>query len=244
MTVQCINKYSIYQDTFPEDDTASSTLKEAHFYFIADGDNIDNFQIDEHVRAEYVSAHTYLDSILSRVDTGAINNHTEVEFPEFGKVLKNKNSTKDFDPGRDTLLRSQTWGDNWEVEGITKFEDQVFLDAAEVMSPPKVVPFLIPSSGDIRVVIGDRDMVDLSELSEKMSVSSSSTLEIPACLQSSSDDDDVIDASVSNVIGHNGLELVRWPVDTTLEAGKIAVMTCEVKGEKPIGKPVNQDYFS
>ena len=171
---------------------------------------------------------------MSRVDTKAITNNTDVEFPELGKVLKSKNSTGDLEPGHDSVLKSQTWGDNWVVEGVTKFEDQVYLDAADVVSSPKVVPFLIPSSEDARVIIGDRDLDNVSELSEKMSVTSSSTLEMPTCLHSSSDDDDVIDASMSNVMGHEGLQFVRWPVDTTVEEGKIIVMTCEVKGEKPI----------
>ena len=221
-----------------EDAAVSGPKEEQHnYYFIADGENIDNYKIDEHVPAKYESTHTYLDSILSRVDTKAINNETDVEFPEFGKVLKSKNSTGDLEPGHHTELKSRTWGDNWVVEGVTKFEDQVYLDAADVVSSPKVVPFLIPSSKDARVIIGDRDLDNVSELSEKMSVtssSSSSTLEMPTCLHSSSDDDDVIDASMCNVMGHEGLQFVQWPVDTSVEEGKIIVMTCEVKGEKPI----------
>ena len=202
---------------------------QSNFYYIADADGVDN--IDEHVRAEYVSSHSYLDSILSRVDTANVD-IDNIEFPELGKALKlqgNSNSTAEM------VLRSSHWGDNWKVDGIQKFEDQIIIvSKPDATSTPKtkkstteIVPFLVPTSQDAHVIIGDQDLDKVSELSEKMS------------FEDSESEEDVIDATVSNMnevtCDNNGLRLLKSPSDVRIEEGRVLKMTAEVAGAKPIG---------
>lgn len=209
---------------------------QSNFYYIADADDVDN--IDEHVRAEYVSSHSYLDSILSRVDTANVD-IDNIEFPELGKSLKLQSN-----PGStiDMGLKSANWGDNWKVDGIEKFEDQIIITSKpDATSTPKtkkstteIVPFLVPTAQDAHVIIGDQDLDNVSELSEKMS------------FEDSESDDDVIDAAANNmkeeVICDNKLRLLKSPSDVRIEEGRVLKMTVGVAGEKPIGKNNKMSY--
>ena len=140
-------------------------------------------------------------------------------------------------------MSSTKWGDNWQVDGITEFEDQRILchDGTDIktdMARTDVVPFLIPGSGSDKVIIGDRDRDSVSELSEAGSAD---------YMSDDSDDDEVIDAVpvtdviVAEIEDNNtptvtGLRMVSAPRDTTVTRGKTLKMTCVLEGEKPIGK--------
>ena len=202
-------------------------------------DNVDN--IDEHVRAEYVSTHSYFDSILSRVNTRT-NSNDNVEFPELGKTLRVNRNISSSNSSTETDLLSKHWGDNWKVDGIQEFEDQVFIDAGDIvgkskMSMTEVVPFLVPTSDPVRVIIGDKDIDNVSELSEKMSIGCSDT---SSSESADEDEDDVIDASMTSLKptsvarSSSGLKLVTTPGDMLVKKGTTVTMTCFVEGSKPI----------
>ena len=154
-----------------------------------------------------------------------------MEFPELGKSLRLQDTFSDPN-GEESVLKSRTWGDNWEVDGISEFEDQALISSKSKPAPSKkstteVVPFFVPNSGEARVIIGDQDVDNVSELSEEMS------------LENFSSDDDVIDASLSKtneIISPTGLTLINAPADFTMKRGKAVQMTIEVQGEKPIGE--------
>ena len=217
--------------------------------------SVDN---EDLVLAEYASSHSLLDSILSTIDIEKVSN--SVEFPEFGKNLVENFDQSELDPVGMTRIVSRTWGDNWTVEGVDKFEEQVFLEVegrktVRKTLTPEVVPFLVPqSSNHPRVIIGGKDVDEVSVLSEKMSIgsieySSSENEEedtgdfdvqnetIAAFLreetESNSTDDDNDDQIISS---HPVLSLISAPEDTSVETGTILSLSCSVQGIKPIGK--------
>ena len=124
-----------------------------------------------------------------------------------------------------------------QVEGVEQFEDQVLIEARDIVSSrskkpsTEVVPFLVPAAKNAKVIIGDRDIDSVSELSEEMSVGSPE--------EESEDEDAVISASVTRAAEaepRSRLQLVSRPGDTRAEAGRVVAMSCEVTGDKPIGE--------
>ena len=120
---------------------------------------------------------------------------------------------------------------------MEQFEDQVFIEARDIVSSrskkpsTEVVPFLVPAAKNAKVIIGDRDIDSVSELSEEMSVGSPE--------EESEDEDAVISASVTRAAEaepRSRLQLVSRPGDTRAEAGRGVAMSCEVSGDKPIGE--------
>ena len=120
---------------------------------------------------------------------------------------------------------------------MEQFEDQVFIEARDIVSSrskkpsTEVVPFLVPAAKNAKVIIGDRDIDSVSELSEEMSVGSPE--------EESEDEDAVISASVTRAAEaepRSRLQLVSRPGDTRAEAGRVVAMSCEVSGDKPIGE--------
>ena len=78
--------------------------EDAAVYYIASADQPDqqdSLDVDELVLADYVSSHSYLDSILTTINLDEVNQN--VEFPEYGKRLM---GTRDH-VGR-TLVRRRT----------------------------------------------------------------------------------------------------------------------------------------
>lgn len=123
------------------------------------------------------------------------------------------------------------------MDGVEQFEDQVFIEARDIVSSrskkpsTEVVPFLVPAAKNAKVIIGDRDIDSVSELSEEMSVGSPE--------EESEDEDAVISASVTRAAEaepRSRLQLVSRPGDTRAEAGRVVAMSCEVSGDKPIGE--------
>ena len=149
--------------------------KDAAVYYIASADqpdHQDSLEVEELVLADYVSSHSYLDSILTTINLEEVN--LNVEFPEYGKRLM---ETPVENSESQAAIRTKTWGDNWQVDGVERFEEQVFIELLQdqkkksemsVLSP-EIVPFLVPSSGLAKVIIGDQDLDNVSLLSEKMS---------------------------------------------------------------------------
>ena len=120
---------------------------------------------------------------------------------------------------------------------MEQFEDQVFIEARDIVSSrskkpsTEDVPFLVPAAKNAKVIIGDRDIDSVSELSEEMSVGSPE--------EESEDEDAVISASVTRAAEaepRSRLQLVSRPGDTRAEAGRVVAMSCEVSGDKPIGE--------
>merc|ERR1711892_538279 len=209
---------------------------------------------DEMVLAEYASSHSLLDSILTTIDVDNVSNR--VEFPEYGKSLMENVSSSQIDPVSMVKMDSKTWGDNWKVDGINKFEEQVFLDVdgqkkMKRTLTPEVVPLLVPQSSDRpRVIIGGKDVDEVSVLSEKMSVGSIE-------YSSSESEEDMADIDVQNetietflreesktdpavyhdelIISNNPpLSLLSAPGDIHLQEGRILSQSCSVLGIKPI----------
>ena len=125
------------------------------------------------------------------------------------------------------------------MDGVEQFEDQVFIEARDIVSSrskkpsTEVVPFLVPAAKNAKVIIGDRDIDSVSELSEEMSVES------PEEESEDEDEDAVISASVTRAAEaepRSRLQLVSRPGDTRAEAGRVVAMSCEVSGDKPIGE--------
>ena len=74
-------------------------------------------------------------------------------------------------------LTSESWFDNWVVEGLDRLAHIEDLETVEVAARsrviPEVVPFLVPEAHDQQIVaIGEREVDEVSELSEKASVGS------------------------------------------------------------------------
>ena len=189
--------------------------------------------------ADYVSSHSYLDSILTTIDVGNVN--LNVEFPEYGKRLMEsplENSQAQ------TEIVCKTWGDNWKVDGVDKFEEQLFIELDEKrqkkeksLRSPEIVPFLVPSSGLAKVVIGDKDVDNISVLSEKMSEGS---IEFSSSSQEMEEEEkEVIRTSHDTEVEltrKSCLVLVSGPADQTVTAGRILSLSCIVEGIKPIGE--------
>ena len=218
--------------------------QEKPVYYIADTDLTDHVEVNELVLADYVSSHSFLDSILTTIDVDKVN--LNVEFPEYGKCLMESPVE---DPQAQTGIRTKTWGDNWKVDGVEKFEEQVFRDLEErrqskdnSQRSPEIVPFLVPSSTQAKVVIGDKDIDDVSVLSEKMSEGS---IEFSSSSQEEEGEtEEVIRTSHDAELTHSGrgeessLVLVSAPTDSTVMAGRILALSCVVEGVKPIGRRV------
>ena len=219
-------------------------------YYIADTatEQPDYPDVEELVLADYVSSHSYLDSVFTRINVDQVN--LNVEFPEFGKCLMESPVQC---PQSQTAIRTKTWGDNWEVEGVEKFEEQVFIELEEKKqkkkekSPlsPEIVPFLVPNGGLAKVVIGDRDIDNVSELSEKMSEGS---IEFSSSLEE--EEEEMIRTSHDVELElpmpdqkTRSLVLVSAPSDLTLEAGRLLSLSCVVEGVRPIGRDLSA-YFS
>ena len=136
-------------------------------YYIASvdqPDHSDSRDVDELVLADYVSSHSYLDSILTTIDLDSVN--LNVEFPEYGRRLM---ETPVENAESQAAIRTKTWGDNWQVDGVEKFEEQVFIELLQdqkkkekSVPSPEIVPFLVPSSGLAKVIIGDQDLDNVS----------------------------------------------------------------------------------
>ena len=211
---------------------------------------------EEMVFAEYASSHSFLDSILTTIDIDNVSKH--VEFPEFGKSLVENVASSQIYPVSMVKMDTKTWGDNWKVDGIDKFEEQVFLDVdgrkkIKRTLTPEVVPFLVPQSSDApRVIIGGKDVDEVSVLSEKMSVGSIE-------YSPSESEEDMADIDVQNktietflreenepnpavyhdeliISSQPSLSLLSAPGDISLQAGTILALSCSVLGVKPIGK--------
>ena len=125
-----------------------------------------------------------------------------------------------------------------QVDGVEQFEDQVFVEARDIVSSrskkpsTEVVPFLVPAAKNAKVIIGDRDIDSVSELEEEMSVGSPEE-------ESEDDEDTIISVSVTRAAEaepRSRLQLVSRPGDTRAEAGRVVAMSCEVSGDKPIGE--------
>ena len=226
-------------------------------YYIASvdqPDHSDSRDVDELVLADYVSSHSYLDSILTTINLDEVN--LNVEFPEYGKRLM---ETPVENAESQAAIRTKTWGDNWQVDGVEKFEDQVFIELVQdqkkktekSVPSPEIVPFLVPSSGLAKVIIGDQDVDSVSLLSEKMSegsieFSSSTTSEVE---EDTEDTEEVIRTSRDPLElqpaasveeeeeeGRDSkLVLVSAPADMTVRQGRILALSCVVEGIKPIG---------
>ena len=74
-------------------------------------------------------------------------------------------------------MTSEFWFDNWLVEGVEANADIEDLEMEALPRSrrviPEVVPFLVPEAHDQQiVVIGEREVDEVSELSEKASVGS------------------------------------------------------------------------
>ena len=222
-------------------------------YYIASSDqpdHQDSLDVDELVLADYVSSHSYLDSIFTTIDLDQVN--LNVEFPEYGKRLM---ETPVENAVSQAAIRTKTWGDNWQVDGVEKFEEQVFIELLQdqkkkekekSVPSPEIVPFLVPSSGLAKVIIGDQDLDNVSLLSEKMSegsieFSSSSATEVE---EDSEDSEEIIRTSRDHQQSPASLEeergsklvLVSAPADMTVRQGKILALSCVVEGIKPIGR--------
>ena len=232
-------------------------LEDAAVYYIASADqpdHQDSLEVEELVLADYVSSHSYLDSILTTINLEEVN--LNVEFPEYGKRLM---ETPVENTESQAAIRTKTWGDNWQVDGVERFEEQVFIELLQdqkkktemsVLSP-EIVPFLVPSSGQAKVIIGDQDLDSVSLLSEKMSegsieFSSSTTSEVEEesedaeeVIQTSRDPPELPSPSVEveeeEEERSSKLVLVSAPADMTVRQGRILALSCVVEGIKPIG---------
>ena len=227
-------------------------------YYIASDqpDHQDSLDVDELVLADYVSSHSYLDSILTTIDLEKVN--LNVEFPEYGKRLM---ETPVENAESQAAIRTKTWGDNWQVDGVERFEEQVFIELLQdqkkekekSVPSPEIVPFLVPASGPAKVIIGDRDLDNVSLLSEKMSEGSiefsSSTLseeedeDTEEVIRTSRDIQSPSGRSVEEERGSK-LVLVSAPADMTVSQGKILALSCVVEGIKPIGTSTVNSHFS
>ena len=207
------------------------------------------------VLAEYASSHSFLDSILTTIDVDNFSNN--VEFPEFGKLLVENIPHSEIDPINTMKIDTRTWGDNWKVDGINKFEEQTFHDVdgrkkIQRTLTPEVVPLLVPQSSESsKVIIGGKDVDEVSILSEKMSVGSIE-------YSPSGSEEDMVDIDVQNqtidaflreenntesayndellVSSKSSLSLLSAPSSQTVEEGTILSLSCFVQGIKPIGK--------
>ena len=90
-----------------------------------------------------------------------------------------------------------------------------------------------------KVTIGDRDIDNVSELSEEISMKS---VDEDQDETSTEDEDELIDASMEEIVVQtnfgsvkNPLTLVSTPTDVSVEKGKTLKMTCVVQGDRPIG---------
>lgn len=120
---------------------------------------------------EFSSTASLLDSLLSSIDLHSLS--WRVDFPELGRDLVHLPGEA-WDPVTMMKVGSATWGDNWLVQGVDKFEEQ---EAISEERPkriiPEVVPFLVPwASGDISATIGEKETDQVSELSEQETVGS------------------------------------------------------------------------
>ena len=108
-----------------------------------------------------------LDSLLSSIDLGRVGGR--VEFPELGRDLVTLEESCPWDPVTMVLEAPGPWGDNWQVEGISQFQEQGLAEEARRQRViPEVVPFLVPqASGQALAVIGGREVDEVSELSEQ-----------------------------------------------------------------------------
>ena len=226
-------------------------------YYIASDqpDHQDSLDVDELVLADYVSSHSYLDSILTTIDLEKVN--LNVEFPEYGKRLM---ETPVENAESQAAIRTKTWGDNWQVDGVERFEEQVFIEllqdqkkAKEKSVPsPEIVPFLVPASGPAKVIIGDRDLDNVSLLSEKMSEGSiefsSSTLseeedeDTEEVIRTSRDIQSPSGRSVEEERGSK-LVLVSAPADMTVSQGKILALSCVVEGQALVTPADMTDFW-
>ena len=224
-------------------------------YYIASADqpdHQDSLDVDELVLADYVSSHSYLDSILTTIDLDQVN--LNVEFPEYGKRLM---ETPVENAESQAAIRTKTWGDNWQVDGVEKFEEQVFIELLhdqkkkkeKYVPSPEIVPFLVPSSGLAKVIIGDQDLDNVSLLSEKMSegsivFSSSTASEEEEVEEDSEDEEEEVIRTSRDPLQQTSVEeergsklvLVSAPADMTVRQGKILALSCVVEGIKPIGR--------
>merc|ERR1719234_1697776 len=105
------------------------------------------------------STTSLLDSILSTIDFSGLSQ--PVSFPELGRDLIPFWQDA-FDPVTNVRLTSESWFDNWVVEGVDRLAD---IDDVEVEVGaksrviPEVVPFLVPEAHDQQiVVIGGREV--------------------------------------------------------------------------------------
>ena len=108
-----------------------------------------------------------LDSLLSSIELGRVGGR--VEFPELGRDLVTLEESCPWDPVTMVLEAPGPWGDNWQVEGISHFQEQGLAEEARRQRViPEVVPFLVPqASGQALAVIGGRELDEVSELSEQ-----------------------------------------------------------------------------
>ena len=146
----------------------------------------------------------------------------------------------------ETEIVSKTWGDNWKVDGVDKFEEQLFIELDEKrqkkeksLRSPEIVPFLVPSSGLAKVVIGDKDIDNVSVLSEKMSEGS---IEFSSSSQEVEEEEEEVirtshdtEVELTRSVEKSCLVLVSSPADQTVRAGRILSLSCIVEGIKPIG---------
>ena len=221
--------------------------------------HIDN---DEMVLAEYASSHSLLDSILTTIDVDNFSNN--VEFPEYGKLLVENVPRSEIDPINTVKIDTRTWGDNWKVDGIDKFEEQTFHDVdgrkkIKQTLTPEVVPLLVPQSSESsKVIIGGKDVDEVSILSEKMSIGSIE-------YSPSESEEDMVDIDVQNqtievflreennvesayndeplAASKSSLSLLSAPSNQTVGEGTIISLSCSVQGIKPIGKYRQKESF-
>ena len=100
-------------------------------------------------------------------------------------------------------LTSESWFDNWVVEGVDRLADVEDVETTVEVGArsrviPEVVPFLVPEAHDQQiVVIGEREVDEVSELSEKALVGS-----LPSSSSSS------LSASSQNEVQDNTIQVV------------------------------------
>ena len=207
------------------------------------------------VLAEYASSHSLLDSILTTIDVDNVSNN--VEFPEFGKCLVENIPLSEIDPLSMVKIDTTTWGDNWKVDGISQFEEQVFYDVEggkkiKRTLTPEVVPLLVPQSSESsKVIIGGKDVDEVSVLSEKMSVGSieyspseseedivdidAQNETIEAFFREENNEESVVEHDELIITSNPSLSLLSAPTNMTVVEGTIMSLSCSVEGIKPVG---------
>ena len=205
------------------------------------------------------STNSLLNSILSMVEVEHLGGM--VEFPELGRGLVDRWTGEEEESATVLRLTSTSWPDNWVVEGVDRFEEQEVRGEERRRIIPEVVPFLVPTAhAASAVVIGGREVDEVSELSEQSTTGSitysssdvamgemEDTIQVFLREEEEQEQEELVEEEEVEVVEHEAvqlegderLRLVGRPEEEVRgEVGGRELLECRVEGLRPIGGAV------